>query len=207
MLTALPCGNVLVLKLTQDLRRSAADDDTGRDSLVLFHHCALSDNGVFADIGKQADYRTHADVSAVSYVVSVDYRIVAYSDPLAELHTLLGVLDRLIDRILRHADAYRRDAEPAGVESGHRRMEAPADLAEQILLGNTDIVENDLGNGACTHAHEILVAADGYALALMNINEQANGAFCAVVSLRIKVLSKQKTPLFIRTDHVRKYFM
>ena len=66
-------------------------------------------------------------------------------------------------------------------------MEALADLAEQILLGNTDIVENDLGNGACTHAHEILVAADGYALALMNINEQANGAFCAVGSFILAV--------------------
>ena len=73
LLAALPCIDVFFFKLPQNFRRRSADNDTGRYRLMLFHHCALRDNGVFSDISEKTDYGSHADICAVAYIIPVDH--------------------------------------------------------------------------------------------------------------------------------------
>jgi len=100
LLAALPCIDVFFFKLPQNFRRRSADNDTGRYRLMLFHHCALRDNGVFSDISEKTDYGSHADICAVAYIIPVDHCTVAERSPLspssfAEKNSLAGMTPRL----------------------------------------------------------------------------------------------------------------
>lgn len=50
---------------------------------MLFHHCALRDNGVFSDIREKTDYSSHADICAVAYIIPVDHCAVTDRDALS----------------------------------------------------------------------------------------------------------------------------
>ena len=62
----------------------------------------------------------------------------------AELPALLRVVDRGVDAAVADPDAAGGDAVAAVVESAHRDLEAVADLAEQGVVGDLDVVERDL---------------------------------------------------------------
>ena len=62
-------------------------------------------------------------------------------DRLAERLALLGVLQRLVQRALRQADAHRRDADAADVQDVQELLEAVAARAEQVFLGDAAAVE------------------------------------------------------------------
>lgn len=47
---------------------------------MLFHNCALRDNGVFSDIREKTDYSSHADICAVAYIIPVDHCAVTDRD-------------------------------------------------------------------------------------------------------------------------------
>ncbi len=50
---------------------------------MLFHNCALRDNGVFSDIREKTDYSSHADICAVAYIIPVDHCAVTDRDALS----------------------------------------------------------------------------------------------------------------------------
>ena len=66
-------------------------------------------------------------------------------DRAVELLALLRVLDRLVHAALADPDAAGRDAVAAAVERGHRDLEAVADPAQHLVVGDLDPVERQLG--------------------------------------------------------------
>src|SRR5215210_2602995 len=65
-------------------------------------------------------------------------------DRLAHRLARAGVLERVIGRALREAEALRADPGPRAVENAHRDAEALALLAEQVVGRDTAVVEEDL---------------------------------------------------------------
>ena len=86
------------------------------------------------------------------------------ADGLAELDTLLGVVHRGLIGPLGNAQRLSRDADTAAVQGGHGDLEALALLAQQILLGDLHVVEDQLGGGRGADAHLVVVIAEGEAL-------------------------------------------
>ena len=67
------------------------------------------------------------------------------ADRAAEGLPLAGVLDAQVEAGLDAADRERGDGDPAVVEGGEELREAAAALAEQVGLGDTDVVEASAG--------------------------------------------------------------
>ena len=66
-------------------------------------------------------------------------------DRAAELRALLRVGDRRVEAALRDADAAGAERDAAVVERRHRDLEAGAELAEPVGVGDADAVEEELG--------------------------------------------------------------
>ena len=91
----------------------------------------------------------------------------------AELAALLGVLDRRLDAALADPDAAGGDAVAAVVERAHRDLEAVADLAEQRVVADLDLVERDLGGVGGAQAELAVDLLGGEAVALGRDRKQA----------------------------------
>ena len=97
------------------------------------------------------------------HVGQLELGVLELAQALAELDTLLRVLDSLVDSALAQAQGLRGDADPAAVQGLHGDLEALALFAQQILLGNDAVGEHDLGGGGAVQAHLLLVLAHGEA--------------------------------------------
>ena len=84
-------------------------------------------------------------------------------DRLAELPALARVGGRVVGRALGDAQRLRGDAEPRAVERGHRDLEAPVDLADEVLRGDADVVEDRLAGRRAADAELVLELADAEA--------------------------------------------
>ena len=81
----------------------------------------------------------------------------------AELLALLGVLGGLLHAALADANAEGAHAGPAVVQGLQNDLEAPVLAAQHVVLGDPDVVKDDLAGAAQTHAHLVLFLADGHA--------------------------------------------
>ncbi len=79
-----------------------------------------------------------------------------FDDGLAELHALLGELDRLIQRPLRDAQRLRRDAWACAVERLEGDLEALAFLTQAIRDRNHAVLEDQFTGLRSADAHLVL---------------------------------------------------
>ena len=75
------------------------------------------------------------------------------ADGLAELHALLGVLERGVEAGLGDAHPHGADGDAPAVEHLEELLEALAPLADQVLLGHPHVVEEELGGVGAVQAH------------------------------------------------------
>src|SRR5262245_31968736 len=104
-------------------------------------------------------------------------------DGFAELHALLGELDRFVERALGNAERLRSDAGTGAVEGGERDLEAVAFLAKQVLDGNLAILQHQLAGLGATYAHLVLYLAELEA-GPVSLNHEGADAACALALLR-----------------------
>jgi len=71
--------------------------------------------------------------------------VLEFPDGAAECLPLAGVLGGLLEQVLGAPDRLRAEFEPAKREEVHRLVEAAVDLAEDTVLGQADIVEDEFG--------------------------------------------------------------
>ena len=69
-------------------------------------------------------------------------------DGLAERLALLRIGDRLLQRAAPEPDAERPDGDPSLVEDAQRVDEPVVDLADAVLVGHQDVLEDELGGVA-----------------------------------------------------------
>ena len=97
------------------------------------------------------------------HVGQLELSVLELAQALAELDTLLRVLDSLVDSALAQAQGLRGDADPAAVQGLHGDLEALALFAQQILLGNDAVLKDQVAGGGAADAHLLLVLAGGEA--------------------------------------------
>ncbi len=80
-------------------------------------------------------------------------------DRLAELLSLSCVASRLADRDLRAATAHRPELEAREIEHVERDLVTLADLAEQVVRGNLDVLQNHRRRRRAVQPHLVLFLA------------------------------------------------
>jgi hypothetical protein len=78
------------------------------------------------------------------------------SDRVAHRDPVLGVLDRHPQQPLGRADRARRDHEPAVADPPHGQVEALPGLAQDVLLGDADVLEHQRGGTPLAHGRDRL---------------------------------------------------
>ena len=113
------------------------------------------------------------------HIGQLELGVLELAQALAELDTLLGVLDGLVDSALAQAQGLRGDADPAAVQGLHGDREALALFAQQVLLGDDAVLKDQVAGGGAADAHLLLVLAGGEAGEALFHNEGGD----AVVAL------------------------
>src|SRR6266545_4107762 len=99
-----------------------------------------------------------------------------HRDGHAELHALLRVLGRVLERRARDADGPDRRARPREVERLHRDLEALALLAEPVLRGNAHVLERQRGRVGRALSHLVEVPVDHDAVCVGRNDESGQAA-------------------------------
>ena len=102
------------------------------------------------------------------------------SNGLAELDALLGIGQCVLKGALGDAQRLGGNADASAVQRRHGDLEAVALLAQQVLLGNLHIVEDQLRRGGGANAHLVVVVTELKALPALFHNEGGD-APCADV--------------------------
>lgn len=74
-----------------------------------------------------------------------------------------GVLDGAVNRGGSNAQSLAGDANATAVECLHGNLKALAGFAEEILFGNADVIENEIGSGGRPNAEFVFLGAEGKA--------------------------------------------
>src|SRR5690606_27975461 len=85
-------------------------------------------------------------------------------DPLAEGLALLDVAEGEVERTLRDADRLGTDRDAGVVEGAQGVLETLTRVADQVLAGDADVVEEELPGRRSLDAHLLLLLAEGEAL-------------------------------------------
>ena len=105
---------------------------------------------------------------------------------LAELDTVLGVLNSQIQSFLSDAQSHGSNADTADIQSLHSVDEAHVLLAEQAVSGNADIFQDQIADRNTVLAHLLLVLTNGYAGKILGNDERAD-ALCALIRISLGI--------------------
>src|SRR5262249_14155362 len=97
-------------------------------------------------------------------------------DRRAELPALVRVGDRVVDRALGDADGLRGDAEARVVERPERDVHALVLLADQVVGGDADVLEDRLAGRRALDAELVFELADAEARPVRLDHERADAA-------------------------------
>ena len=92
------------------------------------------------------------------------------------MDALLGVGQRVLKGSLGDTQCLCRDTDAAAVQRGHGDLEAVALLAQQVLLGDLHVVEDQLRRGGGANSHLVVVVAELKALPALLHDEGGDAA-------------------------------
>ena len=113
------------------------------------------------------------------HVGQLELGVLELAQAAAKLDALLGVLDSLVDGALGKAESLGGDTDTAAVEGLHSDLEAFAFLAEQVLLGNDAVFEDEVAGRAASDTHLLLVLTGGEAGEVL-LNDEGGDAVVAL---------------------------
>ena len=93
------------------------------------------------------------------HVGQLELSVLELADALTELDALLGVLDGFLNGALAQTQSLRSDTDTAAVQGLHSDLEAVALLAQQTILGDNAILEDQVAGGRTADTHLLLVLA------------------------------------------------
>src|SRR5690606_8199143 len=139
-----------------DLQREVADDAGALGGQELAHGrlAAEREPPVLAPRGPQ-----HHEARRLQPGGAVGQHVadrLVLRDRHAEGDPLLRVGQRRLERHARDAERLRRDADAAAVERRHRQLEAAAELAEQRVVADLDVLEGEPDRARAAQAHLVL---------------------------------------------------
>ena len=107
------------------------------------------------------------------------------ADGMAELLALLHVVQRVVECALRDAHGLRGDRDAGVVQRLHRDAEALADLADDAVAGDADVVEVDLAGGGALDAQLLLGRAERDAVVGL-LDDERRDALGALVGVGLR---------------------